>query len=130
MSLNNEPCMIMSTVIDLNPIGLNYYPFMISLDKCDGSFNAVDGLSTKICVPTKEKDLNVKVFTMIRKIYEAKTLVKLIPCDCNCKFEGTTSNSNQKWNEINANVNVKSIEHTKKILHGILAHAFVSVVSI
>ena len=52
--------MIMSTVIDLNPIGLNYYPFMISLDKCDGSFNAVDGLSTKICVPTKEKDLNVK----------------------------------------------------------------------
>ena len=67
---------------------------------------------------------------MIRKIYEAKTLVKLIPCDCNCKFESTTSNSNQKWNEINANVNVKSIEHTKKILHGILAHAFVTVVSI
>ena len=33
MSLNNEPCTIMSTVIDLNPIGLNYYPFMISLDK-------------------------------------------------------------------------------------------------
>ena len=50
---------------------------------------------------------------MIRKIYEAKTLVKLIPCDCNCQFESTKSNSNQKWNEIIANVSVKSIEHTK-----------------
>ena len=34
VSLNNEPCMIRPTLIDLNPVELNYYPFMISLDKC------------------------------------------------------------------------------------------------
>ena len=39
----------MPTLIDLNPAELNYYPFMISLDKCSGSFNAVDDLSTTIC---------------------------------------------------------------------------------
>ena len=34
VSLNNEPCMIRPTLIDLNPVELNYYPFLISLDKC------------------------------------------------------------------------------------------------
>ena len=51
MSLNSEPSMIKTTLIDLNPAKLNYYPFMISLDKCNGSYNAVDDLSTKIRVP-------------------------------------------------------------------------------
>ena len=37
------------TLINLNPIEHNYYPFMVSLDKCNGSCNAVDDLSTKIC---------------------------------------------------------------------------------
>ena len=40
-SLNNKPCMIRPTLIDLNPIELNYYPFMISLDKYSGSCNFV-----------------------------------------------------------------------------------------
>ena len=33
--LSNEPCMDRPSVIDLNHIDLNYYPFMISLDRCD-----------------------------------------------------------------------------------------------
>ena len=41
---------IRPTLIDLNPIELNHYPFMISLDECNGSWNAVNDLSTKICV--------------------------------------------------------------------------------
>ena len=36
-SLNDEPYMIRPTFIDLNPMELKYYPFMISLDKCSGS---------------------------------------------------------------------------------------------
>ena len=51
MSLNNEPCMIRPTLIDLNPVEVNYYSFMISLDECNGSYNSVNDLSTKIRVP-------------------------------------------------------------------------------
>ena len=69
MSLNNDPCMIRPTLIHLNPIELNYYLFMISIDKCNGSFNVVDDLSTKICLPSETKDVNVnKVFNMITRI--------------------------------------------------------------
>ena len=54
--LNDEPYMVRSTLIDLNPIELKYYPFMISLDKFTGSCNV---LSAKICVPKEIKDMNV-----------------------------------------------------------------------
>ena len=70
---------------------------MVSMDKCNGNCNAVDGLSTKIFVPSKKRS-NVKVFNIIRKIGEAKTLIKHISCDCECQFNSATFNSNQKWN--------------------------------
>ena len=45
--LNDEPCMIRPTFIDLNPVELKYYPFMFTLGKYSGSCNI---LSPKICV--------------------------------------------------------------------------------
>ena len=59
-SLNNENYMNGLTLIDINPAELNYYPFMIILDDGNGNCNVVDDLSTKICVPSKMKDVNVK----------------------------------------------------------------------
>ena len=65
--------MIKPTLIDLNPVELKYYPFMISLDKCSGSCNV---LSPKICVPKETKDINVKAFNMITNKNETKTMTK------------------------------------------------------
>ena len=73
---NNEPCMIRPILIDLNPVELNYYPFMVSLDKCSGRCNYVDDLSTKICDSSKTKYINVKVFNMIANIKEVTLLIK------------------------------------------------------
>ena len=70
---------------------------MVSLDKCSGSCNAADDLSTKICVPNKT-DKNVKAFNVTTRINETKTMVKDISCDCKCNFNSTTCNSKQKWN--------------------------------
>ena len=44
--LNDGPCMVRPTLIDMNPVELKYYPFMISIDKCTGSCNA---LSPNMC---------------------------------------------------------------------------------
>ena len=63
---------------------------MISLDKCNRSCNAVDDLSINTCVLNEAKDINVKGFNMIARIYEAKILIKLITCDCKCKFDSIT----------------------------------------
>ena len=82
MSLNNEPCMIRPTVIDLNPFELNYYQFMIILDKSNESCYAVDDLSTKKCVTSQTKDVIVKIYSLITRINEVKTLLKHISWDC------------------------------------------------
>ena len=46
--LNDTPCINRLTLIDLNPIELYYYPFMIILYKCN-CCSVVDDLITKIC---------------------------------------------------------------------------------
>ena len=37
--LNDEPCMVRPTLIDMNPVKVKYYPFMISINKCTGNCN-------------------------------------------------------------------------------------------
>ena len=94
MSLNNGPSMVRLTLIDLNPVELKHYAYMISLDKCSGSCNV---LSPEICVPKKNKT-NVKAFNMKTCKNEAKTITKHTSCDCKCKFNNTTYNANEKSN--------------------------------
>ena len=43
------------TLTDLNLVNLNYYPFLITLDEYNGSWNVGDDLSMKIRVSGKEE---------------------------------------------------------------------------
>ena len=49
--LNDEPCMVGATLINMNPVEFKYYSAMISLNKCTGNF---DVLSSKICFQKKQ----------------------------------------------------------------------------
>ena len=110
MSLNSESCTARPTLIDLNTVELNYYPFMISLDKSNEVVMLLMTSLKKHVFPVKQ-DVNVKVLNMITRTNEAKTLVKHISCECKCKFNLTTCNVIQIKNGmmINVNVSVKSI---------------------
>ena len=77
--LNDEPCMVRPALIDMNPIELKNYPFMISLNKCTGSYNV---LSPKICIPKETKDIYVKALNKITNKNEAKAMTEHISCDC------------------------------------------------
>ena len=65
--------MIRPTPIDLNPIELKYYPFMISLDKCTERCNVV---SPKVCVPKEAKVINLKAFNMITNKNKSITMTE------------------------------------------------------
>ena len=41
MFLNDELCIVRPTLIDMNPVELKYYPFMISINKSTGSCNVL-----------------------------------------------------------------------------------------
>ena len=78
--------------------GIRYYPFAVNWDRCKGSFNILDDLSNRVCIPDKTEDLKLYVFNMIAGIKESKALTKHITCKCKFKFDGSKYNSNQKWN--------------------------------
>ena len=81
--------MVMSVILtDLNPDEFHYYPFIISMNKCNGSFNAVKDPFGSICFPVKTEGVNPKVFNVIKEIKESRTLTKCISCECRCEFDG------------------------------------------
>lgn len=57
-------------LIDLNLFGVNFCQLwifiLISVDRCNRSCNALDDLPVKLSVPDKTKEINVKVFDIIR----------------------------------------------------------------
>ena len=85
--LNDEPCMVRPIIIDVHPVELKYYPFVISLNKCTGSFNA---LSPKICFLKETKGANDKAFNIITNKDEAKAVTGHISCDSKSKFISAT----------------------------------------
>ena len=99
VSLNNEPYMVGPTLIDLNLVALEYYPFMFSVDKCSGSCNSANDLSTKKCVASKTKDINVKAFNIITRMN---------------KYNSITCNSNQKWNNDKCQCECKNYQKCKE----------------
>ena len=76
--------------------GLQYYPFVVCLERCVRISNNLNNLSNKVCVPNKTEDLNLNVFNVITGINYLKTLTKHIPCKCKCKFYDRKCNLNQK----------------------------------
>ena len=82
--------MIRPAIVDVNPVELKYYLFMINLSKCTGSCNV---LLPKTCVSKEAKDIDVKAFNMIINKDEAKTMTRHISCDCKWKCNSATYNS-------------------------------------
>ena len=70
LSLKNGRFLARRNITDLYPEELQYYLLMFSLDRCNGSCNALDHLSSKICVSNKTKDVNLYVFNIITEINE------------------------------------------------------------
>ena len=59
---------------------------MFRLERYDWSCNTVEDPFGRICVCNRMEDVNLKVFDMIKKTNESKTLMKDISCECTCKF--------------------------------------------
>ena len=93
--------MVRPTLIDMNPVELKYYPFMISLNKCTVSCNV---LSPKISVPKETKDIYVKACCMIRNKMKLKQWQNIFHLtvnanSCNSCNSCKTCNSKQKWSD-------------------------------
>ena len=57
-------------------------------------------------------------------------MMKHILCDCKCKINDTTCDSNKKWNNKTCQCECKNYRTCKKIVIGIVADVFVRIASI
>lgn len=73
--------MVSPKLIDLNPDKFHYYPCIIRINWCNGSCNTADDPVGKICVPNRMEEGNLKVFNMIKRENESKTLPKHVSCE-------------------------------------------------
>ena len=66
VSFCNQKCKNQPTFINLYPNKyrqkFHYYPFVVILDRCVGSFNNLNYLSKKECFQNKADDLNLTMF--------------------------------------------------------------------
>ena len=76
----------------------HYYPFVGKLDQFVASYNTLNDLASKVCVPNKTEGLNLSVFNLIRGINESKKLAKHILCKCKCRFDTKKCMSDQGYN--------------------------------
>ena len=113
-----------TSLIDLNPVELKYYPFIFSLGECTRSCNI---LSSKTCVPKETKDTNVKAFDMTMKLRQWQNIIHVI-----VNANSIVQNVIQIKNGIkkHGDKNVKIIISAKKVIVGLLAHVFVRIANI
>ena len=60
--MNNQPFMVRPTPIDLNPDKLYYYPFIMSMNRCNESCSMFQDPVGKIWILIKMKVVDLKVF--------------------------------------------------------------------
>ena len=106
---------------------------MVNLDRCNGSCNTLNDLSSKICVPGNTEDVNLNVFNIVTRINESKSLIKHISCGCKCKFDGKKvihfKNGIKIFVDVSVKIQQKNV-YAKKITLEILLHVLVKLIDI
>ena len=82
-------------ILILSILTIHYYQFEVRLYRRIGSFNTINDLSNKVCVPNKTQDLKPSVSNMIAEINESKILTKHISCKYKYRFDEKEYNSEQ-----------------------------------
>ena len=99
VSLSNQKCEIQPTLINLDANEYSqefrYYPFLVKLDRCFGSYDTLNDVCNKASILNKTKNLNLSVFNMITSTNESKKLTNHVSCKCKCRFDRKKCNSNQ-----------------------------------
>ena len=89
--LSNQKCMTQPTLINLYPNECNwklcYYPFAFNLDRSAWSWNTLDYISNRVCVPHETEDVSLHDFNMTTGRNQSITLTKHTSCKWECKLD-------------------------------------------
>ena len=80
-------------------ITLHFILLVLKINRCSGNCNSINDSYAKICVPDIVKNLNVKVFNIMSRTNESRSIKLHETCKCICRLNKVTCNNKQKWNK-------------------------------
>ena len=69
---NDKECKIRPEIINVSTNEPMCYPYSITINKCKGSCNTINGSYAKLRVPDTIKNINVKVFNLVSRTNETR----------------------------------------------------------
>ena len=76
-----------------------FYPFSVKINRCSGICNSINDPYAKNCIPDIVKNLNVKVFNLMSRSNETKSIKLHETCKCICRLNTIICNNKQRWNK-------------------------------
>ena len=74
ISMNNQECKVRPKIVDVSSNNPIFYPFSVKINRCSGNCNNINDPYAKICVPDIVKNLNVKVFDLMLRTNETRSI--------------------------------------------------------
>ena len=74
ISMKNCECKVRPEIISINSNNPMFYPFSVKINKCSGNCNNINDPYAKICVPDVIKNLDLKVFNLLKRINETRSI--------------------------------------------------------
>ena len=98
-SLNNQECKVRPKIVHVSSNNPIFYPFSVKINSRSGNSNSINDPYARICAPDVVKNLNVKVFNLILRSNETRSIKLHETCKCICRLNKIICNNKQKWNK-------------------------------
>ena len=99
ISMNNQECKVRPEIVDVNSNDPIFYPFSVKMNMYSGNCNSVNNPYARVCLSDVIKNLNVKVFNLMSRTNETKSIKLHETCKCICRLNKIICNNKQKWNK-------------------------------
>ena len=74
ISMKNQECKVRPKIVDINSNNPIFYPFSVKINKCSDNCNNINDPYARICVPDTVQNLNVKVFNLVSRTNETRSI--------------------------------------------------------
>ena len=96
ISMKNQKCKVRPEIVNINSNNPIFYPFSVKINRYYGNCNNINDPYARSCVPDTVKNLNVKVFNLMSRINETRSITWHKTCKCICRLDKIICNNKQK----------------------------------
>ena len=86
VSMNNQECKVRPEIVNVSSNNPIFYPFSVKINRCSGNCNSINDPYARICVPDVVENLSVKVFNLMSRSNESRSIESDETCKCICRL--------------------------------------------